>query len=445
MVSVSLNFLMLFGLGLIFLALGVWVERLTSARKTTYRQLSITVNQIVRQTADQEVLLDRLMDTFYQTLPGKALWLWHYDNDRHSLSLSRYKGDASPGQFWELPVDVAVERLADGVYLTTALPESALRQGLLDAGITSMAPLIVEAEFVGLFGLQTTAKWKRTMVEFGRLAELNVVIGQLALIIKQSDLKRTLNDASQKLQRAYRRIIDTQEEERRSLAIKLHDEILGQLTVMGLTLRRSQKQAAVKPEQVHDWLEGVITDLLQVNRRLREITQGLYPSVLTDLGLVPALRAYLDTLTNHPQAFSTAPVITLTVQGFGQARIANQKLACDLYYMARQAVDNALAHAQAQQIFIHLRWRETTISLTVQDDGCGMKAAPETLLGQNGHLGLLSMQERALVWQGRLDLNTLPGQGTTVYARLPIDQPSCAPTDLQAFTYHLSAPVLEVL
>jgi signal transduction histidine kinase len=171
-----------------------------------------------------------------------------------------------------------------------------------------------------------------------------------------------------------------------------------------------------------------------VNRRLREITQGLHPSVLMDLGLISALQAYMDSLVKQTLPASAPRVMTLTAQGFNGDRFSEPNLERDLYYITRQAIDNAIKHAYAEQVFIHLRWREDAVSVTIQDTGCGMTELPERLMGQNGRLGLLSMNERVLTWQGRLTFQTAPGQGTTVHVRLPIDQPSRNPAHLQAFT-----------
>jgi nitrate/nitrite-specific signal transduction histidine kinase len=81
--------------------------------------------------------------------------------------------------------------------------------------------------------------------------------------------------------------------------------------------------------------------------------------------------------------------------------------------------------------------------MTIKDTGQGMKDDPETLTGQNGHLGLLSIKERALAWRGQVDFYTAPGQGTTIYARLPLTQPSSTPTHLQAFIHHLRSTTSE--
>jgi two-component system sensor histidine kinase DegS len=206
---------------------------------------------------------------------------------------------------------------------------------------------------------------------------------------------------------------------------------------MALTLRSSQKYLGHNPTQVQDWLKGLEKESQELNRRLREITQGLHPSVLADLGLVSALRSYMDSLARQPLPTSAPSCVTLTTEGFDGDRITDPKLERDLYYVTRQALDNAIAHAQAEQVFIHLGWRDQMISITVQDTGQGMSDAPEALMGLQGHLGLLSMNERVQAWQGQLTFNTERHKGTSVHIRVPIDQASRVPTHLQAFNHYL--------
>ncbi len=222
------------------------------------------------------------------------------------------------------------------------------------------------------------------------------------------------------------------------MAIELHDDILSHLTSMAIMLHNSRRHLGTDPTQTRYCLEILAEEIQYLNYRLREITQGLHPSVLTDLGLIPALQAYIDSLARQPLPDSTPKTIALTAQGFNGNRIPKQKQENDLYYLTRQALDNALVHAHTEQVFIHLRWGQEAISITVRDKGRGMKDAPEALMGQNGHLGLLSMNERALAWRGRLAIHTAPDQGTTVQARIPINQPTDAPSHLQTFTQYLT-------
>jgi signal transduction histidine kinase len=446
------SFIFGFTLGalLIFAPLRAWLEsrleRILHPERLAYQQIVEEYGQVMREMSDLKEILQYVAQTLYETSEAESVSVWLYHVEDQILLLSCFRGTIAADGLAELPVDIEPRRLYD-TQRVSALPESALRQGLMTLGIETITSMSLRDELIGVIGLgghrlRSVSPLRGMGHNDETLRLLDLMAGQSALAVKNAcligDLEATLN----KLQLAYRRTIDAQEEERRSLAAELHDDILGRLTTMVLTLRNSRNCLATEPGRVGCWLETLEKETQSVNRRLREITQGLHPSVLTDLGLISALRAYLDSLAKQPLPPSAPRVVTLTVQGFGDDRITDQKLEHDLYHIARQALDNAVMHAQAEQVFIHLRWGEDTVGVTVQDMGCGMKDASEVLMGQNGHLGLLSMNERVRAWGGRLTIHSVPDQGTTVRARLPVAQPSGTPTHLQAFTQHLvrSAP-----
>ncbi len=423
---------------LIFAVLYPWLEvgleRISRPERLVYRQLLEEYGQVVRGTADLSALLPYVTRTLYESLNVNHTTVWLYQAEDSLLTLAYAEGVMPTPHLSELPVDLELKQLY-GTQGSSTLPESALRQGLMAVGIETVASLSLRHELVGMIGLGSYRHGQSHRHETLRV--LDLLAGQLALAVKNSRLISDLAETLDKLQLAYRRTIDAQEKERRNLAVELHDDVLSRLTTMGMTLRNSQRQLTNNTAQVQAWLEMLEQETRYLNHRLREITQGLHPTILTDLGLIAALQAYLDSLTKHALSTSAPRTVDLTAQGFGEARIQDQKLERDLYYITRQALDNALKHAQAEQIFIHLRWRDDAVTITVQDTGMGLKGAPELLMGQQGHLGLLSMHERVLVWRGRLSFQSTPGRGTTVYARLPISQSSPNPTHLQAFTHYL--------
>lgn len=413
---------------------GSMLEYLLHPERLAYRRAMERCHQAVREISDQEILLDRITHVLYETLDSKTVSLWRYHPADNHFSLLRWQGAVLPGEQVQLPLDVAVDQLQATCPLST-LPKSALRQDLAAAEVQFVTPLSLGDELIGLIGLGQTRFGSRHTPE--TLRWLDVMASQLALIVKNAWLVSDLKEALTKLQLAYRRTIDAQDEERRSLATEIHDDILGRLTAMALTLRNSQKCLTTTPTQVQAWLANLEQETQEINRRLREITQGLHPSVLADLGLISALRAYLDSLARQPLPPSAPGAITITAQGFNGDRLSDPKLERDLYYVTRQALDNAIAHAQAEQVFVHLGWRDQAISVTVQDTGRGMKDAPEKLMGQKGHLGLLSISERVQAWRGHLTFNTERNRGTTVHIRIPLDQPSSDPTQLQVFNHYL--------
>jgi signal transduction histidine kinase len=410
------------------------LERVLHPQQLIYRQWAATYNQTASQTPNLKALLAHLTQILCGPLHFNRVIIWLHQPEDNLLSLACFEGDIAAAHLADLPLDVDLTHL-QGLAATAALPESALRQGLLTLNLTTTLPLNWGSELVGLIGLGDDRRVSPPGGEIGDM--LPAIAGQLALVIKNAYLVARLDETQQQLQQAYRRTLDAQEEERRNLAVELHDDILSRLTTMGMTIGDSQRFLTVAPAKVRTRLVVLAQEIHYLNCRLREITQGLHPAVLADLGLIAALQAYMDSLAQHGLPASTPCTVDLTAQGFNSARLQNQKLERDLYYLTRQALDNALKHSQAEHIYLHLRWRNDAITVTVQDTGVGLKATPERLMGQQGHLGLLSMQERVLAWQGRLSFQTGPGQGTTIYARLPINQPSPNPTHLQAFSHYL--------
>lgn len=424
----------LFVFGILCVWVGSMLEYILHPERLAYRQAIETCNRVVKEITDQDLLLDRITHILYATLEAEVVSLWRYRADSKSLSLLRVQGPMITSDLAELPFDITIPEVL-GTRSLAALPASALRRGLAEGGVRFVAALSQGEELIGLIGLGNTRSGARYSTE--TLHWLEVMTGQLALIVKNAWLVTDLEETLNKLQMAYRRTIDAQEEERRSLATEIHDDILGRLTTMALTLRNSQKYLETNPVQVQEWLKALEKESQELNRRLREITQGLHPSVLADLGLVSALRSYMDSLARQSLPASAPSCITLTTEGFNGDRITDPKLERDLYYVTRQALDNAITHAQAEQVFIHLGWRNQTISVTVQDTGQGMRDAPEALMGLQGHLGLLSMNERVHAWKGQLTFNTKITKGTIVHIRVPVAQTSCAPTHLQAFNHYL--------
>ena len=421
-----LVFLLAFGLLAIFNVLRLRLEAVFDAAidRSDYQKSLTRYGQAIREISQPKALLPYIAQTTRNLFGAQRVSLWIYRREEQTLALAY----PPPAQRVDLPVDITLNALHRATR-SANLPESALQRGLLRAGTETVAAMCLGTELVGFIGLDKAVS---------DTALLQLLAKESALAVKNACLLADREKTLHQLQLAYRASINAQDEERRRLAAELHDDILGRLMTTALTLRSSQKHLDSRPAAVSAWLKTLEEETHYIQNRLREITQGLHPSVLSDLGLISALRAYLDTLGKQPLAPSAPRSIVLTVQGFGQARLNNEGLEKDAYNIVRQALDNAIRHADAQQVFIHLRWGDKGLSLTVQDTGQGLPDKVDALAGKNGHLGLLSMSERAQARGGRLVIDSAEGRGVTVRAQLPVKQASPAPAQLQVFTHHLN-------
>jgi len=227
---------------------------------------------------------------------------------------------------------------------------------------------------------------------------------------KQAETKR--KEYSRKLQVLSRRLVEAQETERRNIARELHDEIGQALTVMQLNL-----QAMLQSPGADDLTPRLNQSLKVVERvleQVQDISLDLRPSILDDLGLEPALRWYTD---------RQAALVGLKVK-FHADRLEqrlDQVIETECFRVAQEALTNVVRHAQAKTVTVELRTKEGQLHLHVRDDGIGFEvAAVREKAVRGASLGLLSMEERAVLAGGRFECNSAPGQGAEVHAWFPL-------------------------
>lgn len=413
-------------------------DPLLHPEQRAYSQFAERCTALRHNSADARAFFRLAGELCFATLNPASVAVWRFDGESEVLRPVFFTGTQSPVTLDDVPLDVDLTSIPQASLVET-LPESALRYSWMNQDMHLVCPILWNKELLGAIGLGAP----RYSVSYTREAQqwLEWLAGQVALALKNVHLAKEIEETRTRLQWAYRQTVEIQEEERRSLAAELHDDILSRLTAMSLTLRNCRKRIADKDAQLEAWLSNLEQETNTIVQRLREITQGLHPTVLTNLGLIAAVRAYLDHIARRPS--SNACVVSLTAQGFGGNRLPDARLERDLYHITRQALDNALAHAHAAHVFIHFRWSFDAVSVTVRDTGQGMVEPLERLMGRDGHLGLLSMYERARAWDGHFTVESQPGAGTTVRVSIPVDQPSRSPAHLEAYVHYLSPPATD--
>jgi signal transduction histidine kinase len=211
-------------------------------------------------------------------------------------------------------------------------------------------------------------------------------------------------ELSQRVARdAVRRVVQAQELERRRLARELHDETGQALTSILLGLKPLEDALADHPARaaLTDLREQVVTALQDVRRLAVE----LRPAVLDDFGLVPALERLTD-------AFAEQSDVRVDFHSaLGETRLPNE-VETALYRVVQESLTNIVKHADARNISVSLARRESDVAAVIEDDGSGFdpRAAPKD------GVGLLGMRERLALIDGRLEIESRPGAGTTVVA-----------------------------
>jgi len=215
-------------------------------------------------------------------------------------------------------------------------------------------------------------------------------------------------DLSQRVARdTFRRVIEAQELERRRLARELHDETGQALTsiLLGLKPLEEALHDAAARAAVAELRELVVSTLQDVRRLAVE----LRPKALDDFGLVAAL----ERLTQNFQE-QTGIEVDL------QATLGDERLPAEvetaLYRIAQEALTNVVKHARARRVSLVLQRRPGSVSAVIEDDGAGFDPAS---LDDKG-LGLIGMRERVALVDGRLQIESSHGVGTTLVIEVPL-------------------------
>lgn len=215
------------------------------------------------------------------------------------------------------------------------------------------------------------------------------------------------------LRRLSRQILTAQEDERRRLSRELHDVIAQALVGINLRLANLKREVKLKTAG----LTGVIT-LTQrmVNKSaliIHQYARELRPVALDDLGLVPALEAYVWQFRQRVRRPTT---LTVT----GDLSDLDVSLRTVIFRVAQEALTNVAKHARAQHVTVAIERTNSAFVLTVSDDGRAFNVA-NALQSQGGRLGLLGMRERVEMVGGTFEINSSAPGGTTVRASLPMN------------------------
>ena len=224
--------------------------------------------------------------------------------------------------------------------------------------------------------------------------------------------ERKREEYSCKLQVLSRRLVETQESERRHLARELHDEIGQALTVAQLNLQALLQSPA--PKKLVPRLKESLTAIDRVLEQVHDISLNLRPSILDDLGLEPALRWY-----TKRQAALVGLKARFHADPLGQR--LDPVIETECFRVAQGALTNVVRHAQAKTLKVELRKDAGQFHLRVRDDGVGFDVPAvwqEAVRGAT--LGLLSMEERAALAGGGLEFKSVPGKGTEVHVWFPL-------------------------
>lgn len=254
-----------------------------------------------------------------------------------------------------------------------------------------------------LLGLTQTIERAEHLV-----SQITVVMNYLMSDLKQ--VGEVLEDAKMK-QDFGLRIIEAQEEERKRLSREIHD---GPAQMMANVMMRSDLIEKVYKEYgARDALSEVKNLKKMVRSALYEVRRIIYdlrPMALDDLGLVPTLKKYLQTIEEY---HSTTKITYINI---GEERRLPTKFEVALFRLIQESVQNALKHANAKEIKVKLEMTRETITVVIRDDGQGFDLNER----KAESFGLIGMRERVELLEGELSIDSKIGSGTVVLIQVPL-------------------------
>jgi signal transduction histidine kinase len=275
-------------------------------------------------------------------------------------------------------------------YLGVPLVAKGGVQGVLD--LFSQSPTVVGEEHVSLF---TT---------FGR---------QVGVAIQNARLFEQIWVGRRRLQMLSQELLEVQEAERRHISRELHDEVGQALTAVKVNIQAAMRMSGTS--SINPYLEESIATVERTLDQVRNLSLDLRPSILDDLGVVAAVRWYLDRQAHRAgfKAHFRAEMPKLRVP-------TDLETAC--FRIVQEAITNAVRHAQAQNVWVTIQQCNIDeLELIIQDDGIGFDVNAVMQQGAGDlSLGVLGMHERAELIGGQLEIQSNQARGTEIRAIFPL-------------------------
>jgi PAS domain S-box-containing protein len=254
------------------------------------------------------------------------------------------------------------------------------------------------------------------------------ILGKMASFVdisKRKHAERKLRKSEEKLRSLSRKIIESQENERKRVAKELHDSVGGNLAAIKFALEEKLEHMCGSPPDESISLEKIVAYITDTITEVRRISNHLMPSMLEDIGVLATIRAFCREQGDY---YPNTRIITRLI--VDENNIPDL-LKITIFRVIQESLNNAFRHAEPDTIEVSLAESGDCIELCVTDNGCGF--APENLASNPDLLsgfGLKGMRDRAEVCNGTCDISSEIGKGTQVKLFLPYRAPNPNPTNI---------------
>ncbi len=275
-------------------------------------------------------------------------------------------------------------------------------------GLSMVAvPLVSHDQTVGTLCLAHRAA-------FSNYAVIQTLARQLGIALENAWLYEQVQEKEQLRGQLLERAVAAQEDERKRIARELHDETGQTLTALGVGLSGVEKTITENIELAQYQIAELKMMTMRAIDNLRQFISDLRPSVLDDMGLVSALRWYAMQYAERTQ-------VGVEVEVIGAKRRLPSRVETVLFRIAQEGLNNVIRHAHATRARLQLEFAESSIILSVEDNGSGFVL--DQVFGPNPERrawGLLGVQERVALVGGKFHVESELGRGTKLSVEIPI-------------------------
>ena len=210
-----------------------------------------------------------------------------------------------------------------------------------------------------------------------------------------------------------RQLLSAQEEERKKISRELHDVIAQTLSSINVRLADLKREAALNRKDLERSIARTQELVQQSVNTVHRFALELRPTVLDDLGLLPAVHTFMKT-------FREQTGIRVSLSAPAAVNNVDSDKRTVLFRVAQEGLTNVARHAQASQAEMRIQEMNGAICMKIKDNGKGFQTEHVLHGKKKNRLGLLGMRERVEMVRGKFTIESLPGKGTTILAQIPL-------------------------
>ncbi|HEX4214395.1 MAG TPA: ATP-binding protein [Candidatus Dormibacteraeota bacterium] len=265
-----------------------------------------------------------------------------------------------------------------------------------------------QGELLGALSVRKRAGESLSTIEVDLLDDL---ANQAGLVLRNVGLTTELVRRLRELEGSRRRLLAAQDAERRRIERDLQEGAQRNVIALRERLGETRALAGTDPARTGEMIAGLMAEADEALQTLRELARGIYPPLLADRGLEPAIEAHL----RRVPAAATASIEATAIGRYPR------EIEAGVYFCVLEALANVRHHAHATCVHVRLLTESNGLRFEVRDDGCGFD--PET--ATRG--GLTNIADRLDALEGRLQIDSALGSGTRLIGTVPIPGPATVP------------------